>query len=51
MALAKAGLFIRPTAAYASNPVFPDSIHQPHFPSPVYKAGERFVHRTVYQFS
>ncbi|MCD8498490.1 MAG: galactose-1-epimerase, partial [Clostridiales bacterium] len=44
-------------AAYTANcglcletQFFPDSPHQPHFPSPVYKAGERFVHRTVYTF-
>ncbi|NCC75825.1 MAG: galactose mutarotase [Clostridia bacterium] len=45
-------------AVYAANcgmcletQFFPDSPHQPHFPSPVYQAGERFTHRTVYQFS
>ena len=29
---------------------WPDAVNQPHFPSPVLKAGEEFVSRTGYRF-
>jgi len=31
--------------------VHPDAIHNPQFPSALLKAGERYTHRTVYEFS
>jgi aldose 1-epimerase len=30
---------------------FPDSPHQAHFPCPILRAGERYAHSTIYQFS
>lgn len=30
---------------------FPDSPHQPHFPSPILRTGERYASQTVYRFS
>jgi aldose 1-epimerase len=30
---------------------FPDSVHQPHFPSTLLKPGEKYHEKTIYKFS